>query len=137
MEQEITPAQNILRKIKKGALSLVALGVLGLVVWTWGTLHYVYSMGERAGYLQKISKKGWLCKTWEGELAMVNLPGAMPEIFHFSVRDEKIAQELMQRAGQRLSLTYEHHPGIPTNCFGETRYFVTKVSAISDAAPPK
>jgi len=35
------------------------------------TLQVVYSDGERVGYIQKISRKGWVCKTWEGELAMV------------------------------------------------------------------
>ena len=66
--------------ILSGLLTLVVL-VLGL--WTLITLNYTYSSGERAGYVQKISQKGWVCKTWEGELAMANLPGAMPQIFTF------------------------------------------------------
>lgn len=111
---------------------LLGLFILGAAVWTWGALKFSYSRGERAGFLQKISKKGWLCKTWEGELALVNLPGAMPEIFSFSVRDEKVAQELMQQAGQRLSVTYEQHRFIPTSCFGETEYFAVNVTPITD-----
>src|SRR4051812_44839328 len=81
--------------------------------WAWLALHYSYSKGERAGYIQKISQKGWICKTWEGELAMANLPGSMPQIFEFSVRDPNIAQQLSQSAGARVSLTYEEHRGVP------------------------
>jgi hypothetical protein len=114
---------------------LVALIVLVLGVWTLITLNYTYSSGERAGYVQKISQKGWVCKTWEGEIAMANLPGAMPQIFEFSVRDDAVAAEISRLAGQRVSLTYEEHPGIPTSCFGETPYFIVKVTPISDAMP--
>jgi hypothetical protein len=105
--------------------------------WAWVTLKYVYARGERAGYVQKISKKGWLCKTWEGELAMVNLPGAMPEIFRFSVRDQSTAHAVEGLVGQRVSLTYEQHKGIPTACFGETEYFITRISAVAEGASPR
>ena len=114
---------------------LLALVVLVLGIWTLITLNYTYSSGERAGYVQKISEKGWVCKTWEGEIAMANLPGAMPEIFAFSVRDDAIAQQISALAGQRVSLTYDEHPGIPTSCFGDTPYFVVRVTPITDALP--
>ena len=114
---------------------LLALVVLVLGIWTLITLNYTYSSGERAGYVQKISEKGWVCKTWEGEIAMANLPGAMPEIFAFSVRDDAIAQQISALAGQRVSLTYDEHPGIPTSCFGDTAYFIVKVTPITDAVP--
>lgn len=109
-------------------LVLVAAGVFALYVWI--TLSYNYSEGERAGYVQKFSRKGWLCKTWEGELAMVNLPGAMPEIFFFSVRDDAAARRINGSMGQRVSLHYEQHVGVPTSCFGDTQYFVTGVRAV-------
>jgi hypothetical protein len=95
--------------------------------WAWLTLSYAYSSGERAGYAQKLSQKGWLCKTWEGELAMVNLPGAMPEIFKFSVRNDSIARVLEKNLGKRVSMSYEQHRGVPTSCFGETQYYITNV----------
>ncbi len=101
-----------------------------LAAYTWVTLHFSYSSGDRAGYVQKISKKGWLCKTWEGELAMVALPGTVPQIFPFSVRDDAVAHQIERAAGQRVALTYEQHRGIPTSCFGETEYFVTGVRPI-------
>lgn len=98
-----------------------------VALWSWITLSYSYSEGERAGYVQKFSKKGWICKTWEGEIAMVSMPGTMPEIFRFSVRNDSIARELLKTMGQRVAITYEQHKGVPTNCFGETQYFVTHV----------
>jgi hypothetical protein len=100
-----------------------------VALWIWITLSFAYSTGDRAGYVQKLSRKGWICKTWEGELAMANLPGAMPEIFKFSVRDESVAAHLTQTMGQRVSISYAQHKGVPTSCFGETEYYVTDAKA--------
>jgi hypothetical protein len=85
--------------------------------------------------VQKLSKKGWLCKTWEGELALVTMPGTVAEKFYFSVRDDAVAQSINQSLGRRVSLTYEEHVGVPTTCFAETSYFVTSVKVIDDPAP--
>jgi len=102
------------------ALLLVAVIVV-LAVWTWIALSFSYSTGERAGYVQKISKKGWIFKTWEGELAMANLPGAMPEVFYFSSRDDAVAKQLQESLGRRVRIRYDEHVGIPLNWFGDTR----------------
>ena len=110
--------------------TVVLIAVLGFGGWTWATLTYNYSDGERAGYVQKLSRKGWICKTWEGELALVNLPGAMPEIFHFSVRDDDVAKRIQQSVGKRVALSYEQHIGIPTTCFGDTQYFVVNIQLV-------
>ena len=98
---------------------IIAVPVLVFSLWTWVTLGYVYSSGYRTGYIQKLSKKGWLCKTWEGELAMVSMPGTMSEKFYFTVRDDAVAQHVNQTLGQKVSLNYEQHKGLPTTCFGE------------------
>lgn len=115
------------------------LGLIGIIAggWVFITLHYTYSAGERAGYIQKISKKGWICKTWEGELAMANLPGAMPQIFSFTVSDDDVAHQIEQRAGQLVSLSYEQHPGVPSTCFGDTQYFVVKLGSAGPAKVPE
>lgn len=89
-----------------------------------------YSNGERVGYVQKISRKGWTCKTWEGELTMVSIPGTSPQIFPFSVRDDSIARKLNDAAGKRVALEYEQHKGVPSRCFGETEYFITGVRVL-------
>ena len=109
---------------------VVLVPVLVLVIWTAVALNYSYSRGYRSGYIQKFSRKGWLCKTWEGELAIVNVPGSQPEIFRFSVRNDSVAGLLQRAMGDRVTLAYEQHTGIPTACFGETEYFVDSLKAI-------
>ena len=99
-------------------------------IWTWIALSWTYSEGDRAGYVQKFSKKGWLCKTWEGELAMVSMPGTNPEKFYFTVRDNNVAQHINESLGKRVALTYQQHKGVPTTCFGETEYFVVAVKVL-------
>ncbi len=110
---------------------LLVAAVLFFALYVWIALSFDYSEGERVGYVQKFSRKGWVCKTWEGELAMVNLPGAMPEIFRFTIRDDAVAQRLNESMGKRVRLHYEQHMGIPTTCFGETDYFVTDVEPVT------
>ena len=121
-------------------LAVLVLGPLLVIgLWIAITLNYSFSDGDRAGYVQKFSRKGWICKTWEGELAMVNLPGTMPEIFRFSVRDDAIAKQIEQDMGRRVTLTYQQHRGVPTSCFGDTEYFVTAVRSVGEEpslAPP-
>lgn len=111
--------------------SIILVPILVFTIWAGIALSYSYSTGNRVGFVQKFSKKGWVCKTWEGELAMVNLPGAMSQIFTFSVRSDSVAGEIeaAMRKG-RVELTYEQHIGVPTSCFGETEYFVTGVRAL-------
>lgn len=101
--------------------------IAGFVLWTWAALKFAYSSGERSGYVQKISNKGWVCKTWEGELVMTTQPGVAPQVFNFSVRDEQVAQQLLKSTGQRVTVSYEQHRGLPSNCFGETEYFIVRV----------
>jgi hypothetical protein len=108
----------------------VVLPVLLIALWTTITMNWSYSRGERAGYIQKFSDKGWLCKTWEGELAMVNMPGAAQEKFAFSVRNDSVAHEITRLMGSRVALTYEQHRGVPLRCFAETEYYVTGVKAV-------
>jgi len=114
-------------RILRWVIMVVIVAALLLVIYTWGTLHWSYSSGERAGYVQKFSHKGWIFKTWEGELAMVSMPGTNPEKFYFSVRDDSIAAAINQTLGQRVALHYDQHIGIPVDWFGETEYFVVGV----------
>ena len=109
---------------------LVALAALFL----WGATKWSYSTGERAGWVQKLSNKGWICKTWEGELALVSLPGSMPEKFAFTIWDDAVAQQVTKAMGKRVALHYEEKAGLPGSCFGETRYYITGVT-VSDEIP--
>jgi len=118
---------------KRGIAIFIAVLVAALalfLLYTWISLSFAYSEGERAGYLQKFSRKGWLCKTWEGEILLSSMPGAIPERFNFSVRDPAVANQMQTAMGKRVQLGYEEHRGIPTQCFGETDYFATKVSVL-------
>jgi len=106
-------------------VALIATPVIIFTLWVEATLHYTYSRGERAGFLQKVSKRGWLCKTWEGELQLTAMPGATPEKFTFSARSDSIADVLNHLSGEQVVLDYEQHKGVPGSCFGDTEYFVT------------
>ncbi len=111
-----------------GGISLVVLLLAGgYALYIWAALNWSYSRGERAGYIQKFSEKGWVIKTWEGELAMMPLPGALPEKFAFSARDNAVAQSINASLGKRVVIKYEQHKGLPAGLFGETEYFVTEV----------
>jgi hypothetical protein len=109
---------------------LLALLILALLAagYLWLALQWSYSSGERAGWVQKFSNKGWVCKTWEGELALVSLPGSAVEKFYFTVHDDRVAADINRLIGQRVALHYEQKVGLPSTCFGETRYFVTRVT---------
>ena len=105
----------------------IAIVVAAFALWTLFTLTWSYSAGERAGYVQTLSKKGWICKTWEGEMAMVTMPGTVAEKFYFTVRDDSVATKINQTVGRRVVLAYEEHKWIPISCFGDTGYFITGV----------
>jgi hypothetical protein len=109
---------------------LVAAVVLVAGLWTFATMKFSYSSGERVGFVQKLSKKGWICRTWEGELAMNPVPGSQPQIFPFTVPDEAVARKLAASEGKRVSVTYEEKKGIPTSCFGDTPYWIRDVRVL-------
>jgi hypothetical protein len=116
------------------AITIAVIVLLPLVVfalWTTIALHTTYATGTRAGFLQKISRRGWICKTWEGELQLSAIPGSMPEKFIFSVRSDSIAHVLSALNGQHVMLDYEQHKGVPGSCFGDTEYYVTGAHAVT------
>jgi hypothetical protein len=110
-----------------GAVLLIALYTSFMLWWS-------YSEGERAGVLQKFSKRGWVCKTYEGEVAQYVVGGVAPQIWHFSVRDEAVAAQLHKAVGQQVRIHYTEHPGLPTNCFGETDYFAESFEVMAPTA---
>lgn len=118
----------------KKFLVFVGIVIALFVAWTAFTLTWSYADGERAGYVQKLAKKGWLCKTWEGEMAMVTMPGTVAEKFYFTVRQDEVAAKINATVGRRVVLGYEEHKWIPISCFGDTGHFVTSVR--ETAEPP-
>ena len=115
-------------------MMLIVVVVAGISLWTWLTLSWAYSDGERAGVLQKFSRKGWVCKTQEGEIAQYLVAGISPQMWSFSVRDKTVAAQLDKAVGHRVQLHYTEHPGVPSSCFADTRYFVDRV-IVTDAEP--
>jgi hypothetical protein len=115
----------------------VAIVIALIALWTAFTLTWSYSAGERAGYVQKFSTKGWICKTWEGEMAMVTMPGTVAEKFFFTVRHDVVAAQINATVGSRVVLSYEEHKWVPFSCFGDTGHFVTgvKESAVDPIQP--
>jgi len=109
---------------------LLVMPAILFAAYTMLVLSWSYSTGERAGFVQKFSNKGWVCKTWEGELAMVSMPGTMSEKFFFTVRDDAVAAKINQSLGKKVSITYAQHVGVPTTCFGETGYYVSDVRIV-------
>ncbi len=118
----------------KMAIKIVVLIVMAAIVLSVGyvvaVLNWSYSKGERIGYVQKFSEKGWLCKTWEGELQMLPVPGAIPEKFVFSVRDKSVITKINSSLGKKVSLEYEQHKGVPTSCFGESEYYAVNIKPL-------
>lgn len=116
------------KRLLTWVLALLAAAIAVFALYVWAALSWSYSEGVRAGLLQKFTKRGWLCKTWEGELLLSSMPGAIPERFEFSVRDPQVAAQLDAAAGKRVVLTYAQRKGVPTSCFGDTEYYVEKVT---------
>lgn len=119
-----------LKGLLKYLILLILIPIILFGLYTWGTLQWVYSLGERAGYVQKFSLKGYVCKTWEGEIVLVSMPGTQAEKFLFTVKDEAIAKQVNDSLGKRVKLVYEEHKGIPSSCFGETAYFVHGIQVL-------
>ena len=110
---------------------LLGVPTLVLVGWSYAALGYTYSSGNRVGFVQKFSRRGWVCKTWEGELQMSNIPGSAPQLFAFSVRSDSVASAIKGAAGKQVELVYDQHPGVPLDCFGDTEYFIVGVRVLN------
>lgn len=121
---------NNFKSLLKYLLWMVLILIALFSLYTWASLNWVYSSGERAGYVQKFSLKGYVCKTWEGEIILVSMPGTQAEKFTFTVKDDAVAQKVNDSLGKRVKLVYEEHKGIPSSCFGETAYFVQDIHVL-------
>jgi hypothetical protein len=135
-----SPGKRRAGGVGRWLLALLFLIVIGSGLWTWLTLAWAYAEGERAGVLQKFVRRGWVCKTREGEIALYYGGGQYmgagnsPQLWDFSVRDDSVAEQLTKAVGRRVQLHYTEHPGIPTNCFADTRFIVDRVT-VTDNEP--
>src|SRR5690606_22219879 len=126
--EEILPRRRIAvaRILLVGLALVISLSAL----WIWFSLTWAYSEGQRAGTLYKLSEKGWLCKTYEAELAQYIVGAVEPELWQFSVRHERLAKELAQAVGSEIRIDYTEHRGVPTTCFAETPYFAQSFTIV-------
>jgi hypothetical protein len=132
-EEERQMAAYDQRGIRKLRVLVALLVVVALTAgYFWAAMRWSYSSGERAGWVQKFSRRGWICKTWEGEMAMVSMPGSATEKFLFTVWQDEAVDQINKNMGRRVTLHYEQHVGLPTSCFGETRHFVTSVTRVEE-----
>lgn len=115
------------RRGLKVLLLLLLVVILGAGVWVWGSLNFAYASTQKRGYVQKLVRRGWLCKTWEGELSVAPIPGTTVQsgVFNFTVRNDSVAAALLRASGELVTLQYDEHRGVPTSCFGDTPYYVT------------
>lgn len=120
------------KKLLKYLLLLILVPIILISLYTWASINWVYSSGERAGYVQKFSLKGFVCKTWEGELVLVSMPGTQAEKFFFTVKNDDVAKKINDSLGKRVKISYEEHKGIPSSCFGESAYFVQGVQFLEN-----
>ena len=134
MQPAVTPSVVASRRRRKWPFFLLLI-VLGVLAYTPLVLWWSYSEGERVGILQKLSHKGWVCKSYEGELALYVISGVTPQIWSFTVRDPAVSRQLNNMLGERVRLHYEEHRGVPTSCFGDTRYFVDSVHSVDAPTP--
>jgi hypothetical protein len=126
-----TPSQS------KRRLGLIIGGVLLVPIllfalWTWITLSWAYSEGDRGGVLQKFSRKGWVCKTYEGEVALYVVRGMAPQIWYFTTRDAELAGRLSKVVGEDIRVHYTEHRGVPTSCFGDTQYYADNFVVVGE-----
>ena len=131
---------GLLKKVRLGdvrridelvARFFVALAAIA-ILYTWLTLTWSFSEGERVGYIQKLSKSGWICKTWEGTLYTDIARGFRSDSFSFTVRSDSLAHVIETLSGKRVAVDYEQHLYVPTSCFGDTEYFVTGVRVLPE-----
>lgn len=127
-----TPRRSFFRRhwLLTTLVVLIGSPVLGLTAWSAIALSWSYSSGKRAGYMQKIARKGYVCKTWEGTLYTDIAGSFRSDSFTFSVRSDSLARAIEALSGARVAVYYDQHVGLPSTCFGETEYFVTRVERI-------
>lgn len=112
-------------RVKKIVFYLMLFLILGTAAYVSFIYYVPYSEGVRSGELIKISNKGYLVKTWEGEISQ-GISGA--QIFQFSVEGGKseIIQQLKDLQGKYVKVEYiERYRTF--FWWGDTRYYITKV----------
>jgi hypothetical protein len=112
--------------MKKKIIGWSVLFILLFCGISYGILQYSYSTGQRSGKLVKISKKGFLPKTYEGTL---DLGSGDALTWQFSVHDESLGEQLTSLSGQNVTLEYRE---LLWRIFYETKYDITGYKVMDD-----
>ena len=112
--------------MKKALFKILGVIVFLAIAWFAFVYYVPYSKGTRSGELIKITNKGVIFKTWEGEISQ-GISGA--QIFSFSIldKDDQIIEDLQEFQGKYVKLTYvERYASFVF--WGDTKYFITDVA---------
>ncbi|HHM21630.1 MAG TPA: hypothetical protein ENJ20_06360 [Bacteroidetes bacterium] len=127
IETGVVKAKRFTRRLLWSVAGLITIGIIGFFLWA----NYTYSEGTRSGNLIKISKKGYIFKTYEGQLKLggidlQNEEEGLSDTWSFSVKNINIVRQLEKLQGEKVILRYkEINKAMPWQ--GDTNYFVTDV----------
>lgn len=126
--------QSTMGFFRKLFIGLLVIALLGVFI-TFLSTQMAYSEGDRAGVVSKLSKKGYIFKTQEGELnvgAQGQVGNMVSNLWQFTVEsgNEKLSKDIedAMTTGKRVKLHYEQRY-MKFSWMGDTEYFVTKVDA--------
>ena len=110
----------------KKFLGIFLSAIIAILIIYFLFIYYVtYSEGYRSGELIKISHKGVVFKTWEGEISQ-GVSEAQTFVFSVENSEKEVINSLKEMQGETVKLTYkERFATFPW--LGDTKYFITKV----------
>ena len=123
-----------MRKATTIIITIIVIALIGFIYWRY---FFVFAEGTKAGVLNTIQKKGYVFKTYEGQLIQSGFRGnpttaIQSNEFYFSVTDERVAQILMQNSGKDMELHYKRYLStLPWR--GMQEYLIDSVYHISNA----
>jgi hypothetical protein len=103
-----------MRKATTIIITIVVIALIGFIYWRY---FFVFAEGTKAGVLNTFQKKGYIFKTYEGQLIQSGFRGntggaaIQSNQFSFSVTNERVAQQLMQHSGKDMELHYKRYIG--------------------------
>ncbi|HEV2479949.1 MAG TPA: hypothetical protein VGS79_09790 [Puia sp.] len=120
--------------MKKVLGIIVAVLIVGLLIFVYARYYLVFGDGVKAGTLNYVVRKGYIFKTYEGEVILTGIQSKVPNSmqsneFLFSVPNEDVAKKLELASGSLVQLHYKEYNGsIPWR--GYSKYVVDSIVSI-------
>lgn len=125
-DSQVQKKPSWFRRFTRTVMILFTLSLIFIVYWFYFNK---YGNGERTGILVKITHKGNIFKTDEGEMWLSCRQMTNPEKFYFSVTNDSIVQVLKNLQDECVQLTYtQYRAALPWR--GDNKYIVTGVVPI-------